>query len=91
LGFCELFEFTFWPDSGAGFAGLVECLNEVPGEQRDKDGDADAYSDEDFLPVECLPVCLVVEDEPRDCESEADEHDDEEECFPDDAVDDFLP
>lgn|GEM_PF-6568296 len=91
MGFGEFFEFAFWPDSGAGFSGLVEGLDEVPGEEGSEDGEADGDADEQFLPAKVLPVCLVVEDEPGDCESQADEHDEEEESFPEDAIDDFLP
>lgn len=89
--FCELFEFAFWPDSGASFAGLVESLDEVPGEKGDEYCSADGESDNDFLPGEALPVGLEVVDESGDGESESDKHDDEEESFPDDAFNDFLP
>ena len=66
-------------------------MNEVPEKESDKYCSADGESDEDFLPGEVFPVGLEVEDEPGDCNSESAEHDKEENGFPDDSINDFLP
>lgn len=91
IGAGEFFEFTFWPDSGAGFSGLVEGLDEVPGEENNEQGETDCKADDDFLPGEGFPVGLEVIDESGDGDTETAEHHEKEKGFPEDAIDDFLP
>ncbi len=91
VGAGEFFELAFGPDSGAGFARLVEGLNEVPGEEDNEQGETDCEADDDFLPGKGFPVGLIVVDEAGDSDAEAAEHHEEEKGFPEDAVHDFLP
>lgn len=91
IGAGELFEFTFGPDSCAGFSGLVEGLDEVPGEKHDEKCEAYCQADNDFSPGEGFPVGLEVVDEARDGNAESAKHYEEEQGFPEDAIDDFLP
>lgn len=87
----EFFEFTFWPNPSAGFSGLVQSLDQVPGEEDNEQSETDREADYDFLPSEGFPVGLEVVDEAGDGNAESAKHHEEEEGFPENAINDFLP
>lgn len=70
---------------------MIEGLDEVPSEENQENSDADCKSDENFLPGEGFPIGLEVVDQAGDRDAKPAEHDEEEQGFPENTIDNFLP
>lgn len=74
-----------------GFSGLVNGLDKVPNEQGAHHSQADSELDQKFLPCEFFPVGLDVVSQSNQRPSQTAEHRNEQDGFPDDPINDFLP